>query len=180
MPRISRFLKKSSDRSGFDGFRIQFVKDGPWIVAGEEKDAPPPSRFSLGGEGDLAGEARTSSSFAGVPAVVTDTAAGLGQLTTYVTAAGGITPTFTHPWMRVTGSNAAITISAVPNIVRGKQDQILTVECVDSAVTLTHGSANAVNLMGSLGALQLQSGMTVTFIYNTANQAWNEASRYRP
>lgn len=179
MPRISKYKLKESDRSGFKGFEISFVKDGPWKVMGEEFDAPPPSRIPLGGEGDVSGESRTNSDFAdGISA--TDTANVSIKPTTYITAAGGITPSFTHPWMRITGSNNAVDISATPNITRGREGQVLTLQCVDSAVTLNHGSANAVNFMDSRGTLQLTSGMVITFIYNSGNQVWSEASRFRP
>ena len=63
MPRVSRFLKYISDRDGTYGFRISMVKDGPYIVHGEEFDTPPPSRKPLGGEADKSGEARASSDF---------------------------------------------------------------------------------------------------------------------
>lgn len=175
MPRISRFKKKQSDRSGFDYFEIGLVKDGPWKVDPQEKDSPPPSRISLGGEGDRSpGEARDADEFTiANTAIPTE----VENPTVYLTAAGGVTASFTHPWMRITGSNAAVTITAVPQITRGQQTQLLTLHCVDSSVTLAHGSANAINLMGSSSTLRLQSGAVITFIFNTANQAWNETSR---
>ena len=179
MPRISRFLLYDSDRSGFKHFKIELVKDGPYFVEGEEFDTPPPSRVPLGGEGDISGEFRSNSDFTD-GATATDTANVSIHPTVYITAAGGITPSFTHPWMRVTGSNAAVTISTTPQIARGRQGQILTLQCVDSAITLAHGSANAINFMDSRGTLQLTSGMVITFIYNSGSQVWWEASRYRP
>lgn len=175
MPRISRFKKKSSDRSGFDYFEIGLVKEGPWKVAPEERDVLPPSKIRLGGEGDLnPGEARDADEFTiANTAIPTE----LENPTVFLTAAGGITASFTHPWMRVTGSNAAIAITAIPQITRGQQGQLLTLQCVDSSITLAHGSANAVNLMGSSGTIRLQSGGILTLIFNTANQAWSETSR---
>ena len=154
------------------------VKDGPWIVHGGERDQPPPSRRPLGGEGDVSGEPLADAGFAlGVAAT---TASALNAIpTTYITAAGGIQPSFTFPWMRVSGSNAAVTVTAVPAIARGQQNQVLTLQCVDSAVTLSHGSANAINFMDSRASLQMTSGLIVTFFFNTANQAWNEVSRGR-
>ncbi len=180
MPRISRFKLKDSDRSGFKFFEIELVKDGPFKVSGEEFDTPPPSRIPLGGEGDLAaGETRTNANFSGTVSTVTATPALSDNPVVYILAAGGVTPSFVHPWMQISGSNAAVIVSAVPQIARGREGNVLTLECVDSAVTIAHGSANALNLMGSTGTLRLDSGMVITFVYNTANQAWNEASRYR-
>ena len=160
-PRISKYLKRTSDRDGFDGFRISMVKDGPFIVKSDERDTPPPSRKSTGGEGDIArGESAVGSS----------------NPTIYITADGGISPSFAHPWMVVTGSNSAVTITRVPQITRGRQGQLLTLHSIDSAITLTHGSANAINFTDSRGSLMMRSGMVVTFLYTTANQAWNSTS----
>ena len=177
MPRISRYLLREDDRTGFKQFAIQLIKDGPWKVMPEEFDTPPPSRLPLGGEGDVArGDQRASSS--GLSS--TDTPSTSDNPVVYVLAAGGITPVFTSPWMRVSGSNGAVTITAVPQIVRGMERQVLTLQCVDSSLTLAHGSANAINFMDSRSTLQLASGMVLTIVFNTANQAWNEASRFRP
>lgn len=180
MPHLSRFKKKSSDRSGFDYFEYQLVKDKFWKVGAEEFDTPPPSKLNLGGEGDSAGEPRvdaTASTWAasslGVPISVDNP-------TVYITAAGGISPSFVHPWMRISGSNNAVSLTAIPQIVRGQQSQVLTLQCVDSSVTISHGSANAVNFMDSRGTLQLTSGMVLTLFYDTSNLAWNETARFRP
>ena len=175
MPRISRYKKFTSDRSGFDTFEIQTIKDGPYKVMPEEFDTPPPSRKSLGGEGEVSGEFRTSGS--SQDSGTLDTPAGFDNPTVYITAAAGITPSFTHPWMRLSGSNAAITVTATPAIVRGREGQVLTLQCVDSSFTLTHGSVNAVNLLGSGGSVTIRSGGAITLYYATGNLAWNEASR---
>ena len=47
-----KYLKKDSDRSGFTYFRTELVRDGAFLVHPNEKDQPPPSNESLGGEGD--------------------------------------------------------------------------------------------------------------------------------
>ena len=174
-PRISRYKLKDSDRSGLTGFEISFVKDGPYKVMPEEFDTPPPSKKSLGGEGEVSGEFRPSGNSPDRGTL--DTPSGFDNPTVYLTAAGGVSPSFTHPWMRVTGSNAAITITAQPAITRGREGQILTLQCVDSSFTLTHGSANAINLIGSAGSVTIRSGGAITFYYGTGNLAWNEASR---
>lgn len=147
------------------------VKDLQFKVKAEEFDTPPPSKKSLGGEGDVSGEPRANSDFA---------TSGTGIYlsteipTTYVTAAGGISPSFRFPFMRVVGSNQAITVSANPQLARGREGQVLTLVGVGSSVTLSNG--NGVALMGSQ-ALRLDSGDTVTFYYTTAGNVWWETSR---
>ena len=175
MPKISRFLKYISDRDGFYGFRIGMVKDGPYVVFPEEYDVPPPSKKSLGGEGDIAvGEARSGGFTIGGIA----TPSGYDNPTVYLTGSGQISPSFTHPWMRVSGSNNAVTVTANPRIIAGAQSQILTLQCVDSSITLSNG--NGIATMGS-SILVLSSGMSATFVYNTGGvAAWYEASRFRP
>ena len=173
MPHISKYKKRSSDQSGFDGFEIGMVKQGPYKIFPDEFDNPPPSKKSLGGEGDVAqGEARIGADWLSISD--TDTPATSDTPTTFITAAGGISPSFVHPFMRVSGSNAAITISANPQIVAGREKQILTLAGVGSNITISNGSGVA--LMGS-APLVIQSGVTVTFYYTTAGNVWWETSR---
>ena len=176
MPRISRYKRRDSSRSGFTKWEISLVKDGPYKVDPDEFDTPPPSRKSLGGEGEVSGEFRPSGN--SPDSGTLNTPSGFDNPTVYLTAAGGISPSFTHPWMRVSGSNGAITVTAVPAITRGREGQILTLQCVDSAFTLTHGSANAINLMGSAGSVTVRSGGEITFYFSSGNLAWNEATRF--
>ncbi len=168
MSKKDRFRLKLSDRSGFQYLERELVKDGSSWVGSEEKDDPPPSRLSLGGEGDISRGSyfRTS----------TSTAVDDDKLnpTFYITAADGITPSFSHPYMRVTGSNNAVTITADPRIAVGREGQVLTLFCTDSNITLNNG--NGISLMGSRN-LVLSSGGIAVFMYNTANNAWNETSR---
>ena len=181
MPRISKYKLRNSDRSGFKFYEIELVKDGPWKVGGEEFDTPPPSRAPLGGEGDVAaGDQRSNSSFSGDIAVTAGTASGFGNPVLFVTTAAGITPSFVHPWMFITGSPGVVAVTGTPQIARGRQAQLLTLQCADSTVTLRHGSAFAINFMDSRATLDMTSGMIVTFVYDTGNAAWNEASRFRP
>ena len=174
MPHISRWKLKDDDRTGFTKRELSLVKQPPWKVAPEEFDVPPPSKKSLGGEGDVSGSPRPNSDFA---AAGTAKFLPVDQIpTTYVTAAGGIVPSFRYPWMQLVGSNGAITLSANPQIARGKQGNVLTLYCVGSSISLSNG--NGVALMGSL-ALRLDSGDTVTFMYQTGGSAWYETSRNR-
>ena len=47
-----RYLKQESDRSGFDYFRRELVRDGRFWVHPDEKDEPPPTSKPIGGEKD--------------------------------------------------------------------------------------------------------------------------------
>ncbi len=173
MGRISPWQKYTSQRSGFDTKRIQAIKDGAFLVDPAEYDEPPPSRRSLGGEGDVSqGEMRDDSDF-----TIADTATppGYDNPIVYITAAGGITPN-THPFMLISGSNVPVTISANPQIVRGKQNQVLTLWCADSTVTISNG--NGIATMGS-APFNMTSGAVITFIYNTGGNVWQETSRSR-
>lgn len=176
MARISRFKKRISDRSGFDYYERAMVKDKPWTVGAEERDTPPPSRLSLGGEGDVAqGEALVANSF-GV-AQITSTPAAYDNPVNYITAAGGITPSVSHPWMFVVGSLSNITLTADPQIVAGVEDQQLTLYGVGSTIRIANGTGLA--LMGSTPYV-IGSGSIITFIYNTGGSAWQETSRTTP
>ena len=172
MPHISRYKRRNDDRTGFKWFEIELVKDKQFKVRGTEFDTPPPSKDSLGGRGDVSGEPRANSDFS-----TTGTANILAenQIPTYViTAGGGITPSYASAWMQIVGSNAAIDITADPQIVRGRQDDVLTLVCVGSNVILDNGTG--LNMMGS-SQFSMTSGSVICFIYNTGDTAWQETFR---
>jgi len=166
MSKSNRFRKRISGRSGFDYLEKETIKEkGVWIGS-DERDDPPPSRISLGGEGDVSRGSYFRES--------TSSAVENENPTFYITAVGGITPTFSHPYMRVVGSNGAVTITANPKIASGAEGNVLTLFCTGSNISINHG--NGVNLVGSKNLL-MQSGSVAVFMYNTANNAWNETSR---
>lgn len=168
MARANRFRKRTSDRSGFDYLEHEMLKENGVWIGPDERDEPPPSRLSLGGEGDISrGDYFRSSTSTAIDA-------DRENPTFYITAAGGITPNYEHPYMRVTGSNGAITITANPRIAAGIEGKVLTLFCTDSSITINNG--NGVATMGSQN-LRLDSGGIAVFMYNTANNAWNETSR---
>ena len=172
MPHISRFKRRNDDRTGFKKYEIELVKDGPYKVAGDQYDTPPPSRKSLGGEGDISGDPRANSRFdlAGTANILAE-----NQIpTSYITAAGGITPNFNHAWMYVTGSNESVDITADPQVVRGSEGQVLTLVGVNFPITFDNGTG--LNLMGS-AQFVMESGGVLGLIYTTGNTAWNETFR---
>lgn len=171
MSRSNRFKKKTSDRSGFDYLERELIKENGSWVGSDERDEPPPSKISLGGEGEISKGSYFRSS--------TSTSVDVDKEnpTFYITAANGITPTFSHPYMRVSGSNGAITITANPKIAVGAESKVLTLFCTDSDITITNG--NGVSTVGSV-PIVMRSGSVAVFMYNTANNAWNETSRVSP
>jgi len=168
MARANRFRKKISDQSGFDYLEREMIKEkGVWIGL-DEKDDPPPSKISLGGEGDI----NRGSYFRDSTALTVDPS--VENPTFYITDSGGIVPTYSHPYMRVTGSNSAITIVANPQIAVGAEGKFLTLFCTDSSITINDG--NGVNLVAHQ-TLRMNSGSVAVFMFNSGNNAWNETSR---
>lgn len=168
MPRIPRFRKRSSDRSGFDHKDLELVKEGLLRVHPDEFDQPPPSRRSLGGEGEVSGQGRAGSEY-----VIAN--ASVPSLTLHIiTAAGGITPSFTEPWMQVAGSTAVVTVSATPQILPGQERQVLTLECVSNALVLQDG--NGLRLHAG-HPFTMTSGSILSLYYTSGATLWTETSR---
>lgn len=166
MPKSDRFKKRTSGRSGFDYLSHEMIKENGVWIGPDERDDPPPSKLSLGGEGDISRGSYFRDS--------TATTVAFENPTFYITAADGITPNFNHAYMRVTGSNGAITITANPRIAIGVEGRVLTLFCTDSSITISNG--NGVATVASQ-TLLMQSGSVAVFMFNTANNAWNETSR---
>ena len=167
MARNQRFKPRRSDRSGFRYLEKDMVRENGLWIGPDEVDDPPPSKISLGGEGDVS----RGDYFRDSTALTIDS--NRENPVVYVTAAGGITIN-THPYMRVSGSNGAIDISVNPQISVGREGQVLTLFGVGSDITLEN--ANGLALMGS-SSFVIGSGSVITFIYNSGNNAWNETSR---
>ena len=145
-------------------------------MGGDELDTPPPSRLTLGGEGDVAqGDALVANSFGVVE--ITSTPTARDNPINYITAAGGITPSFVHPWMYVVGSLENITLTADPQIVAGTEGQQLTLYGVGSTVRISDGTGVA--LTGDRPYV-IDSGSIITFFYTSGGAVWNETSRTVP
>ena len=169
MARSFRYKKRVSDVSGFDFLESEMQKDDGVWYGPDERDNPSPSKLSLGGEGEVSRGTyfRTSTDIFTIDADKINP-------TVYVTAAGGITPNI-HPYMRVVGSNTAVNITADPQIVAGRNEQVLVLFGVGSSITFENGTGLA--MMGS-APFVLNSGNTITFIYNTGGSVWQETSRF--
>ena len=162
-----RFRKATSQRSGFDGLEIELINDEGFEIFGDEFDEPPPSRESLGGEGEVSTSPyqRTTTSLA----IDSDRQTPI----LYVTAAGGVSVQTGHPFLNIVGSNQNITVSANPQITRGLQSQILTLYGVGSTVTFTNG--NGVATINS-APMVIGSGTVINFIYLTGGTVWQVTS----
>lgn len=169
----SRSKKRESDRSGFDHFEDTLVTDRPWKVGADEKDTPPPSRRSLGGEGDVSGDPRANSTF-DLTGIATPTS--LDNPIVYINSTNGISHSFTNVFMRVSGSLQTIDIAADPQITSGLESDVLTLVCAGSGITLQHGDGL---IMANSKTFSMNTGDTITFMYHTGGTAWEETSRGR-
>ena len=172
MPKISRYLKFTSQRSGFDGMRIGMIKDGSWIVLPEEYDQPPPSKLSLGGEGDIAmGQALS------LPFVISIVTAPYADIPTQVLLdTAQINPSTVFPWIRISGSGGSVDLTSDPQMTAGIQGQIQTIQCTSNGVTLDDGTGLDLSAQGTFA---MGSGAIITFVYTTANNLWVEIYRDR-
>jgi len=165
--RTSRFRKAESDRSGFDYKKILLVNDKGSQVGLDEYDEPPPSKIPLGGEGEISDDGIRATT-----SLTIDTER--DNPTILINSTNGIQHSFVHPYMRIAGSNAAIDIAANPQITAGQQDDVLTLYCVGSDITLDHGTG--LNMMNSAN-FTMTSGSVIGFIYTTGGTVWNETFR---
>jgi hypothetical protein len=149
------------------------VKDGPWIVLPEEYDQPPPSKLSLGGEGDVA-----LGQMGSFPFVISMLTAPITDITTQVLLASSqINPSRTFPWVRISGSGGAVNLTSNPQMTAGVQGQVQTVQCVSNNVTLDDGTGLD---LGAQGVFTMGSGAVITFVYTTAGAGqWVEIYRDR-
>lgn len=174
MAKQKRYKLKDSDRSGFTFKEIELVKDKGNLVGPGEFDAPPPSNQSTGGEGEM--------DRSGIR-VNWDTYDAVNERAIqYITAAGGITfPTVpdsqgkTDPnnsWIYIAGSTASVNLTKNPQISAGRQNSILTVECISNNVILETGSGLSLRKL-----FNMDSGSLINFIYNATDNLWYETSR---
>lgn len=175
MAKQKRYKLRDSDRSGFTFKEIELVKDGTLLVGPGEFDAPPPSRQSTGGEGEMdrSGIRPNWDSYAPVEI----------RPTQIVTAAGGITfPTIpdsqgkadpNNSWIYVAGQSASVNLTADPQISAGRQNSIITVQCVSNSIILETGSGLSLYRL-----FNMDSGAIINLIYNATNNLWNETSRF--
>lgn len=134
-------------------------------------DTPPPSKQSLGGEGDISGDPRPDSN----PLPASD--------------AFVIPPESRNVIVNVDSSSSIswntqpivylfntvnLTMSVNPQIVPGQQGQLIAAQCVGSSITLKSGSGITFDFVAS--QLRMSSGGIVTLLYNATDSTWHVTS----
>jgi len=167
-----RFLKETSDRSGFDNWSYDgksfqkkwtATKQKGLTIEPEEFDSPPPSNRPLGGS-DISGTPRAN------PESISPLSSSLPSVQ-YLSASSTITYR-DYPYTAICGSNQAVTLTSDPKIAAGGSNQVLTLMGVGSSVTLTTG--NGIVLNGNK-SFTMDSGALMVLVYQ--NTAWYEKSR---
>ena len=166
-----RFLKETSDRSGFDSwsqnkegnFSKQWtgIKQSGLLIEPTEFDMPPPSNKPLGGA-DISGIPRNNSE------VINIDSSAVAQVQ-YLNTASQINLS-QQIAIYISGSNSAVTLSKT-QIVSGGSNQIIAIMGVGSAVTLINGSGLTLNT----SSYYMDSGAILNLIYN--GSTWQETSR---
>ena len=175
--RKSKYLKETSQRSGFDNWdfdsktfhkRWESIKDKSVLVAPDEHDEPPQSTKSLGGA-DIVNSGQRPN------ADTTTTPSSTQEVIHYISAAGGITiPSTWSSGSRflIVGSNSAITLTANPQVVAGLSNQTIALMCVGSSVTLVNSNGLILR-----NRFTMDSGAILNLIYNSTTSVWYETSR---
>ena len=94
---------------------------------------------------------------------------------TSITAAGGIN--ITNPTMRIiseTGGN--ITITKNPQISKGHDNQVVTLEGLDNVATITMNDGNGIVLKGA-SPIVISKNVVIQFHFNLSQNVWIENFR---
>ena len=184
MARTSRFRKRDSDRSGFTFLDRELVVDEGSLVGADEFDTPPPSKKSLGGEGDISeGDVRvgafegtvgeTTASTAVKPKVQTVTAGGGITFSNRIYESSGEELNLVH--LQVVGSNLTnLNITVDPQVSAGRHGNKLVLEGVGSSVILEDGNGLSLRRL-----INLDSGALINLFYTETDSVWMETSRSR-
>ncbi len=177
-----RFRIYVSDRSGFEfGFQPitsrpnaygresgKPVQDLNVKVAPLEFDQPPPSKKSLGGEGDVSsGNVRPNSDFTDTNALI------LNQSVVVQVSSSSSINWNQYPWTNIAGVLASQTMAVNPQIVAGAQSQQITLLCVSNQIIVINGSGLGLRT----SQYNMTSGSILCLMYQTSNLTWQETSR---
>jgi len=174
MSKQKRYRLRDSDRSGFTYREIELVKDKGALVGPDEFDAPPPSNQSTGGEGDVDRSSiranwESTSAVNVRPTQVVSASVGIA-FQVVPDSAGKSDPN--NSWQYIAGATATTNISANPQISRGRQNSIITIQCVSNNVILTTGNGLSLSRI-----FNMDSGAILNLIYNATDNLWHETSR---
>lgn len=174
MAKQKRYKLRDSDRSGFTFKEVELVKDNGILVGPKEFDSPPPSRQSTGGEGEF--------DRSGIRADWDTYTQVNSRPVQYVVAAGGITFSIVpdsqgkadpnNSWIYVAGSSASVDISVNPQISAGRQNSILTIQCISNNIILENSNGLVLR-----SVFNMDSGAILNLIYNATDNLWHETSR---
>ena len=181
-----RFRIYESDRSGFEyGFKPvtsypnaytreagKPTRDGNALVAPNEFDSPPPSKKSLGGEGDIGSGVRDNSNFS-TPSDVYIVPPESTKTIIYVNSSSSIRWN-TDPVVYIAGSNSTQIMSVNPQVIAGAQGQLIALECVGSNVTLLNGSGITTDF--NVSSVSMSSGGVSTLFYSATDNTWHITS----
>lgn len=148
------------------------VDDRGLKVAPTEYDTPPPSKKSLGGEGDISGDPRPNSDPA-TPSNAYVVPPGSQSVVVYVNSSTPIAWN-NQPAVFVAGSNATQTMAVNPQIVAGYQGLQIALECVGSSITLRHGSGISIDFNSS--QVVMTSGAIAVLFFQSGDLAWHMTS----
>lgn len=147
------------------------VLDQGLKVAPSGYDSPPPSKRSLGGEGDISGDPRPNSDFAtasNVNVIPPESA----NVVVSVNSSSSIAWN-KEPVVLIAPALANQTMSVNPQVVPGTQSQQITLQCVGSNVTLLNGSGLTLYTTRYL----MRSGSLINLFYSQTDNTWHETSR---
>lgn len=147
------------------------VLDKGLKVAPQEFDSPPPSKRSLGGEGDISGDVRANSDFATASNVYVIPPQS-AKVIVSVNSSSSISWN-TEPVVYIAPALANQTMAINPQVVPGTQSQQITLECVGSSVTLLNGSG----LTLYSARYKMDSGSLLNLFYSQTDNTWHETSR---
>lgn len=174
MSKTKRYRLRDSDRSGFTFLEVELVKDKGSLVGPGEFDSPPPSNQSTGGEGEFnrSGIRANSDSFNAVVLrpIQTVTPSGGILFPTVPDSQGKTDPN--NSWVYVAGASSLTDVTVNPQVSAGRQNSIITVECVSNNIVLETGSGLSLRAL-----FNMSSGSILNLIYNATDNLWYETSR---
>lgn len=174
MSKQKRYKLKDSDRSGFTYKEIELVKDHSFLVGPNEFDSPPPSNQSTGGEGDVdrTGIRANWDTYTAVeerPVQIINASASI-VFPTVPDSMGHTDPN--NSWIYISGITGSVNLTVNPQITPGRQNSIITVQCISNNVILENSNGLVMPRL-----FNMDSGSILNLIYNATDNLWHETSR---